>query len=206
VGEPGGPCRGRNLNLAVRPDGRILLAASGDLNFVREYSVDGRRNASFRMPIGLLRRRPRHVGPIAVDGRGRVLLGGTIGGGVGVVRLTPRGLPDRSFGHGGEASRRVGRLDKIADLRVEPSGGIVVAGTAYMCKRGRCDYAEPLVSRFAADGRFDRRFGGRGIWTGLPGRVSGLKALALESGSILAAGSTVRTGSGRDVLLLRLRR
>src|SRR4029077_7199313 len=132
--------------------------------------------------------------------------GGTIGRRLGVVRLTRRGFVDRRFGRAGQASSRGGRFATASDLRIEANGHIIVAGRAYTCKIGSCRDASPVVARFTGDGKLDRGFGRRGVWIGLPGAVSALKAVAFGRESIVAGGSTGRPEKDRDLLLLRLHR
>lgn len=207
LGQIAGPCRERNLNLALRPNGRILVGGNAGSGFLREYSATGRREDGFggnRMARIL----PRRPAAIAVDDRGRILVAGRIGHRrLGAVRLTRRGHLDTGFGRRGTASLRlVGSRDQASDMSVQADGRIVVAGTARLRGESGSDSYRPLVARFTAGGSVDRDFGDRGLWTSLPRRASRLNAVALGRGSILAAGS-----SGPDIwrsqpLLLGLRR
>src|SRR4051794_25003547 len=70
---------------------------------------------------------------LARDAGGRILVGGDTGAGSGfaVVRLSPRGRLDRSFGTGGIARIAIGKSDfgDLTSVLALPDGRILASGT-----------------------------------------------------------------------------
>ncbi len=206
VGYGSGPCSFHEVGLAPRRDGAVVVAGETSEGILAEYTPHGQRR-----PLGspysayLERSERRHA--VALDRRGRILLAGRIEHSLTVSRLTPSGQPDPSFGKGGVVRVNVGHHAEAADLALEPNGKIVVAGRTELCPpRTDCHGSSPLVARLDPDGHLDRDFAAGGVWTGKPGEGGGLKALSLGPGSIYATGWVTRPHSGKDLLLVRLRR
>ena len=95
---------------------------------------------------------PRRVVP---TGGGAFLVGGSAGNAFGLVAFRPDGRLDREFGTGGKVTTDVSAgADEIRDVRVQPDGSILVAGTA------GDGFA---VARYLRNGTLDASFGNGGV-------------------------------------------
>lgn len=180
----------RVLSALVQPDGRILLggtASALNLGALVRLMPDGSIDES----LGIDGRVPRAgldaVSSIALDASGRVLIGGP-GTNLRVLRLSPDGSADPSFGDAGAFS--VGST-RGANMAVGADGRVYVAG-----------YARVLlgptylgVKRLLADGTADPAFGTGGeTLVELPSRDT----YAIASHAVLAVqpdGRVVVSGS-----------
>lgn len=140
--------RGAGADVALRPDGRIVVA--GDLFTVDcanvaacitttaavavQYLSDGKRDGDFG-DGGLARVAPvaSKGRGVAVDGAGNVVVAGTAaipvaGDGVLLARLQPGGLPDQGFGANGLVLTTVGQTEAGNAVALTPDGKIVIAG------------------------------------------------------------------------------
>jgi uncharacterized delta-60 repeat protein len=199
-----GVCSSRDLHLALRRDGHFLLAGQTNYTVLREYSGNGRLLPGFAGAKSARRALPRKISALALDRHGRVLVGGTLDGAIGLVRLTARGAIDRSFGRGGRATRRIGALAVVSEIEIEAGGSIVAAGRAFPSRPGIYWEGMPVVARFGAAGRLDRRFGRNGAWVGSP--AAALSSVALGRGMVLAGGWTLGSETARDLFLVGLHR
>src|SRR5262249_25420062 len=139
----------------TQPDGKIVVVGTSAIvhNYylfaalvVARYNADGTRDPSFGTG-GLAifdSSSPLYLGPtaVAVDGLGRVL----VGGGGGLLRLNTNGTPDTTFGTGGKATVGVG----IQSVAIDVSGRIVVAGSGVVA---RLTTGGALDSTFATNGK-----------------------------------------------------
>jgi len=174
---------GRWNDLVIDHQGRILLAGSvkGDLAVAR-LTPDGDLDPTFGT-FGVAR---VHLGPPALEGFVEETLeqlvvlpdGSLLGAGWAtpcaeacrstsgaVIKLTPDGVLDTSFGEGGydllaraprpEPGHGKGVLRRIFVLAVQPDGKILVGGN---------DYRLIVVVRLTASGAVDRSFGTRGAF------------------------------------------
>jgi uncharacterized delta-60 repeat protein len=197
-----GPCFARLL-VAARPGGgAFAILARGGTPFA--LRSDGSVEPGFELSNAARRWLPRRIEAIAVDGRGALLLGGTIAHRLAVARITSRGGLDRRFGWRGVALREVGREAQVTSLLVEASGGIVAAGTSHTCVEEPCSGPTAILARFTGAGDPDRRFGRSGIWMGARGGGS-LAALAPVGHSLVAAGRFT-TLHDQDLLLAMVHR
>lgn len=98
----------------------------------------------------------------AIQDDGKVLLGGIANVGdaehFALVRLTPDGVPDDSFGSEGVVTTKVGRRAEIGCLALQPDGRILVAGDATIGK-----VEQLVVARYNTDGSLDATFGDAGV-------------------------------------------
>lgn len=142
VGYPGG-----------MPSARTVVArflSSGRLD--RSFSKDG------LVTFGVARNQIGRA--VAVDRRGRVVVGSPGGRSYNhvlhVARFLPDGRPDRSFGKNGTRTVNAARKasDDITDIAVDRQGRIVVAGG---------DEYKGSVARLRSGGALDRTFGRRGV-------------------------------------------
>lgn len=188
--------------IALRPDGRIVVLRAETLGRLEEVTRAGTRVGGFAHGEGQV---PIRAKAIALDRRGRILVGGRVGRQLAAARFTRGGRLDRSFGRGGFAVARAGRFSESTSLQIQPDGKVVVAGVVYRCEELGCQNSRPLVARFTAAGTPDGSFGRRGVWTARVGKTGKLFGLALTGRSILATGYATRPGFSRDLLIVRLR-
>jgi uncharacterized delta-60 repeat protein len=195
---------GRNLDLAQRPDGSFLAAIEGTRE-IEEFTAAGLPSPAFSLSSPAYRKLPRHLGAIALDDQGRLLVGGTLFHRLGLVRLDRHGRLDGDFGRRGKATREVGRDAAVTALRIEADGRILAAGNANVCPPFNCWGPTAFIARFGADGASDRAFGRDGVWTGRR-EGSALDSLALDrDGTLLAGGWSLRHRD-RNLLLVKVRR
>jgi uncharacterized delta-60 repeat protein len=191
----------------LQPDGRLLLVTFGVVSgsnappqaTVMRVNADMTPDRSFgdggavATPIG--------SGSAALQPDGAIVVAGTTGD-YGtlkrqptlhptVVRLTPSGQLDSSFGAGGVATIPTPISTSSSTLAVGPDGTIVVEGYAQV------DTLLPVghlvLARLTVDGALDPAFGG-GAPVTLP-FANGSAMLVLEDGSLVLAGEPPRAPS-----------
>lgn len=124
---------------------------------------------------------------------GRVLLAGHVrrpdGASSVVVRLTPAGALDLTFGDDGIVRDPVPAETelRVEDLALLPGGAMLVAGR----RDGRW-----FVARLQADGALDETFGERGVVEDTGEDPSRLETITVQAGTVFAAG-----GTGRPLLV-----
>lgn len=148
-------------DLRVLPDGRILAAGTTEAKMndfelvVARFTPSGALDPSFA-DGGVFRLNPT---PLEDEGfamqvlpDGRILVAGErenseVGGNgdTWLVRLTPEGRLDPSFGEGGEGAGALPGRDAAFGLAVQPDGRAVIAGRAVE------ESGKLLVGRFTAD-------------------------------------------------------
>ena len=137
---------------------------------------------------------------MAVAPDGSVVVAGatTMGGNAVVLRLTPSGAPDPSFGPGGVRVFDFGGADAAHAVAIQPDGRIVIAGTG---AAGRAI----LVTRLFPDGTPDPSFDGDGT-AGIdlaPGEDVAFAIAVQPDGRIVTAGAT---GSPSNAVFVRMAR
>ena len=160
--------------VALLPGGRLVIAGqvtpnhptpTGDAQvFVAEYQADGQLDRAFARGGVFVTQLPNSRGPfnataVTSDGSGRLLVAGGYGqGSMLLMRLTPAGQLDRSFG-----PQRLGyvtlAVGSIANSMALTRGGTITLGGSNANVLGR----PMLVARFTARGFRDRRFGRAGV-------------------------------------------
>jgi uncharacterized delta-60 repeat protein len=93
---------------------------------------------------------------MALDSRGRIVMGAYCAGTVSLARFRPDGHFDRSFGRRGTVNRKHLRISAVTALTVDPKNRIDVAGP-----RGRPPNGYG-VARFQPNGKVDSSFGNHG--------------------------------------------
>ena len=200
---------GRARDVLVLPDGRIALAAAVERGraaratfLAARLTAAGAFDPSFdgdgvaRVTTTSRRMRGGGAAALALGRDGRLILGGTARGGGGredatVVRLNP----DGSSGGVNRLIDSRGRSLRIAAMRRDARGRLVLAG--------RASGLGAAVLRLRATGRRDRSFGAGGMSAGLLPRTRP-SALALRrDGDIVLAG-TARIGRRDRLVLARL--
>lgn len=140
-----GVARGVPVDVAIQRDGKIVIGldeqnvgrvpAKGDGPSVLRYAADGTLDPSYGdAGVGVIG--DVQVRALALQTDGKLVVGGQAADfHAAVLRLTADGMPDASFGRAGRAplGRPVLDRDEIADLALQPDGGIVVVGTSGLC-------------------------------------------------------------------------
>jgi uncharacterized delta-60 repeat protein len=186
--------------------GKIVVAGQvttrgNEQIFVARYRPDGRLDRGFGSRGIFKSALPRAAGPfiataVAQERRtGRLLVAGGYGqGSLLVLRLTPAGRLDRSFGRSGLARTPVGGIAQ--SLALQRGGGILLGGSNAN-RNGR----PMIVARFTRKGRLDRGFGSRGLaqvlfWNADLAASAGVAGLATTpGGQIVGVGHLDYIGS-----------
>ncbi|MFI5669881.1 hypothetical protein [Streptomyces sp. NPDC051704] len=212
-------------NMTLDGHGRIVAVGSADLGSgrggasfaVARYRSDGRPDPGFGSD-GLVVT-PMAAGDgldlaeaVAIDGKGRLTVGGSADAGgpfdLAMARYLSDGRLDGRFGEGGRVLTNVGPGATDEDLEglvVQGDGTILVGGstapTEFLLD------SDFLVGRYRPDGSVDRRFGKDGfvVTHVAPGTADDeIYDIAPQGpGLLVAAGECDRPTSGRDVCLAR---
>jgi uncharacterized delta-60 repeat protein len=161
--------------LVLQPDGKVVVAGSIQLDGVGadrvalvRYDSDGSPDPDFGAGGILITVVESPTGAaVARQSDGRLLVGGTAGGGFGVARYHADGSLDPTFGNGGTASAAISAYVLPSGLLIEPDGRIVVNGSVDLGNNAR----GIALARFAADGTPDSMFGTNGVTTTVTGPV-----------------------------------
>ncbi|QEH31813.1 hypothetical protein OJF2_02780 [Aquisphaera giovannonii] len=147
---------------------------------------------------------------VAVQPDGKVVLVGSVypadgNTSVAVVRLTPRGALDPTFGAGGIVTTSLpgSSFDRANAVAIQPDGKILVGGITT-----DPDYvSEGDLLRYNADGTLDASFGTGGVAI-LPGtNGAGITSVALQpGGGIVVAASAYQGGDNYYVTVLEVAR
>lgn len=141
-------------------------------SFPRDYRGDGPRV------------RRDEASTLLLQPDGKILVAGTAGYALTVLRYTANGDLDRGFGVDGVFTTRLSSHPKYADLAfalaLQPDGKILVIGMTHNEMKGR-----PFLVRLTADGRLDASFGTEGKIIPSVGSVGSALAV-LSDGKILA--------------------
>ncbi|WP_165252755.1 Ig-like domain-containing protein [Paludisphaera soli] len=147
----------RGYGLGVQPDGRILLAGTSfggnsTSNFaVARWTADGRLDPTFGSGGKVQTDVPGSFDQargLALQPDGKIVVTGSSGADMALVRYTTTGALDGSFGAGGIVVKDLGGYETASSVVLQGDGRIVVGGLS--------DGAAPFrpVSRFAADGSY----------------------------------------------------
>jgi uncharacterized delta-60 repeat protein len=191
--------------LALEPDGRIVVvgtaysnAATDDDFAVVSYTRSGELDPAFEQH-GIVTTdfssadakdgaSLDRATAISLQPDGRILVGGFTRGvsqSFAVARYEPNGSLDTTFGRGGKA-RLPAREPLVSSIVLEPTGEIVLAGSAVADSRGTAPFA---VVRLHSDGSPDETFGSDGlVTTSFDGSRSGARAVAAQSDGKLISG------------------
>jgi uncharacterized delta-60 repeat protein len=222
------PLGAREPQLAVQPDGKVLVAgsrygATHDIFVIERYLPDGSFDPDFatggRLELHLVPGSVREtLTALELTPDGRILLGGMAGDERGrdgsivpdflvFARLLPDGSLDGSFGEGGVAVHSLERRsypDAPHELVLTGDGGFLAVGgsrkSRYPSRYGR---GQPSVARFLADGRIDPSYGKSGLAVLRNPDAAGdfVDAVLLPGGRLVALHD--ETGLGVDRLTLR---
>ena len=151
-------------HIAIAPDGGILMAAkswNGEEAVIQRRLKTGYIDPAFGVageaickPAGeVVRSEPFDALTVAPDGS--VLAAGGLGP-CGLVRFTPTGQPDPTFGTEGRVDLEALGLPRASVIALAPDGDIVVGGWSPATKSA-------VFARFTPEGRLDRTFGTAGV-------------------------------------------
>jgi uncharacterized delta-60 repeat protein len=211
--------------VAVQPDGRIVTA---NFNFiVRRYAADGTIDPTFG-DGGHVAASPvrANVRAIAIQSDGRIVVVGQ--GGLGepvptgmvgiapdtvtalIVRLTPEGSLDLTFGVGGRVSLGFAKgADSANAVLIQPDGSMVMAGSTGFMTAGGFDN-DIAVARLDPSGALDASFGVGGTFEAhAPGTAAnnGLAVGLDTNGRVIVAGYALRAeaqDAALDLVVIRL--
>lgn len=197
-------------DVAVHPDGGLVVAgASSDGIVVVRLKSDGNLDSSFGGGDGVVTTNIQAFGgyggrPAAVvRPDGKIVVAGTDGYGVALVRYNVDGTLDKGFG-GGDGrviTDPPGRSEVYALLR-QSDGKLVVAGRNVSRLAQSQDF---LLVRYHADGSRDLNFGGDGIVTTSVGSSVAVARdlVSRPDGKLVVAGDAYRSGHHVDFALVR---
>jgi uncharacterized delta-60 repeat protein len=158
--------------VAVQPDGKIVVvgdvvrgASQRDIAVVR-YNANGTPDLSFGengRVIVAISNRNEIINAVAIDGSGRIVVAGSIEPfddtpitDFLIVRFTPNGALDATFGNGGAVTVDQGSIDSFNAVAIQSNGRIVAAG-------GTSDRGSAAVIGFTPNGIIDQSFGDLGL-------------------------------------------
>jgi uncharacterized delta-60 repeat protein len=120
-------------DIALQPDGRIVVTGSTDNDFaVARYEPDGSLDTTF----GRYGSTTTQIGPsayaraVALEGDGSIVVAGSADDTFALTRYASDGKLDTSFGYGGVATNRIGLLGGANAMAIQPDGRILSAGWA----------------------------------------------------------------------------
>lgn len=200
------PAGDEQASVLVQPDGKIVVATPDQGNVVvfRRLS-DGSPDLAF----GASGKRivdaggDERVYDVALQSDGSIVVLGTTSGSpqqLLLVRLTPSGSLDTSFGSAGKVKDDFGADTRVGGLAIQPDDKIVVAGHFGFF------IGDGFIARYDADGSADTGFGTAGVTTTRVG-LSGdrLYAAGIQpDGKILASGLAYLGGDFGSWVVIRL--
>jgi uncharacterized delta-60 repeat protein len=194
--------------VAIDAQDRIVVAgvtfgSAGQDFAVARYTTSGALDPSFDAGAGI---RTIDVAPgtddaataVAVDGQGRIVVGGYAFNGsnndFALARLNPDGSLDTTFGLSGITTTDFANGDVARGLALDGQGRVVLAGSS-----GFGDVQSFAVARYTSAGVLDPSFAGGGLTKVDLGSGHALaSSVAIDlSGNVVVAGSS-RGSSGKD--------
>jgi uncharacterized delta-60 repeat protein len=179
------------LAVAVQPDGAIVSAGITAANryswdppgdfFVRRSNADGRTDTAFGTGGAVVLGSPAAsdvATAVAVQGDGKLVVGGTLDNLPVVVRLTTAGKLDPTFAGGIVRLTQPG-WGEVQALALQPDGKILVAGSGV------------TVGRLNVDGTPDRGFGDGGVVVANADTAFAPVAMGLQPDGRIVVGGTI---------------
>ncbi|OQP54580.1 hypothetical protein A4H97_21665 [Niastella yeongjuensis] len=214
----------RGYGMVLQPDGKIVIAGwnwPGDKDFcVMRFNEDG----SFDTDFGTGGKVTTNLGPgndearnVAIQNDGKIVVTGFSFNAAGntdfaVVRYTPDGDLDGSFGSGGIVKTNINSYDIAQGIAIDKTTGtITIAGTSNSSfentHTGNGDFT---LVRYTSGGALDGNFGTGGIATfdiGT-GTFDEARSMAVQPDGQLIVGGITKPGGARgnnsDVVVLRV--
>src|SRR5687768_1294987 len=149
-------------DVAVQPDGKILVAGSSGSALLLRYNTNGSLDTSFDGD-GVAQNAPVFVGIVnsmALQPDGKILLSGHSHTDNIVLRYNSNGTIDTSFDTDGAAVHTVGTSVTTHGMSLQPDGKILLTGSARVNIPSR---TEITVMRLNTNGSRDTHFDGDGL-------------------------------------------
>jgi uncharacterized delta-60 repeat protein len=195
---------GGGVNVVPQPDGKIVIAGSGNAPILARFNLDGALDTTFgtggkaNLPFdGVVARQPN----------GKLVVGGGINNGFGLARYTSSGILDTTFGTNGITSfwenENTLHANRFGDLVIQPDGKILVVGLEDI-EDGNHVYC--LVTRLDENGERIQDESAFYDESNFPGSERNFcKTAALQSdGKIILAGMAEPGDQGVSIILGRL--
>jgi uncharacterized delta-60 repeat protein len=182
--------------VALQADGKIVIAGGGPVNSNQSVSnvlvrlnTNGTLDTSFGT-AGAFTFNPSTGNPggffaLAIQPNGNIVAASTSF--LQLVRLTPSGTLDTSFGSGGITEQVSSAVASAGALALESSGKIVVAFTCVGCGQ------QSQVARYDSNGKLDSSFGTAGFINLQTPATSSIGLRALSDGKILVSAAANQT-------------
>jgi uncharacterized delta-60 repeat protein len=174
--------------VVIQADGKIVVAGNAGSDFaVIRYTPTGALDSSFGVGGVVVTDLTNYdvASGLAIQRNGKIVVAGTAGTNVGVIRYLTDGSLDRTFGLGGVATADFRHYDAEADgVAIQDDGKILVAGSGHVGKFA--------LARFTTGGVLDTTFSENGKAITCFGPYGGSAAdVAIDSnGMIVAVGES----------------
>lgn len=177
--------------VVVQPDGKVVVKANTGIGVeLARYRGDGTLDETFGESGHVALMRPFSATSLVLQPDGKLALGGLWSCGVvcdfGLVRLTPSGALDSSFGANGIVTTDLGAQEAPYALVLQPDGKLVLAGGTGAAFPSNRNFA---VVRYDVSGTPDGSFGTNGVVVTDAGGDDTAFGLVLQpDGKLVAAG------------------
>ena len=197
--------------LTLQPDGKILVGGSRGSTFngdftVARFNTDGSLDTTFGTAGTATYRRNfasgGYVLKVALQSDGKIVLcGGYSDAGFGLVRFTPEGLIDSSFGDNGAVIVR--NTINVSSVVQQPDGKLVLGGGGTSSISSLDEF---IVVRYLPDGTLDSQFGVIGRAEAPPQRLTfvGPRLVLQLDGKLLGTTAAGFEDGGGGMLQFRL--
>jgi uncharacterized delta-60 repeat protein len=199
------------LDVALQADGKLVLAGYTTemvsdparlavVRYLPTGAIDTSFGVSGKIVTGFPTGGSAYARSMELQTDGKVVLAGSAGNSVALVRYTSAGLLDTSFNGTGFVTTSVGAVSagEANSLAIQADGKLVVAGWAYNATQ---DF---MLLRYNSNGSLDNTFGVAGkVSTAVGSGTDIAHSVAIQAdGRIVVAGVTYN-GSNNDMALLR---
>jgi len=192
-------------SIAVTAADQIVVGGDSGNNFAfARFDSSGNLDPTFaqngRQLFALGNGTTNGLGAIAIQSSGALIATGAMGSQVVVVRLTPTGEADGTFGNGGLvivggliARTDLGGPDRTEGLALQSTGAILVANTTSTGDFG--------IVRLTANGNMDTTFGNNGIVTANFGGDDDADSIIVQStGQIIVIGTSLTASAANTAV------
>ncbi len=194
--------------VALQPDGKIVVCGTTGIVNTRDVIVlrlntNGTMDSTFAgdgIAITDLGVPNDYSNEVLIQPDGKILVVGSSGDNVLLLRYNSDGTLDNSFSFDGKVTTDMGYSDDGFDLALQPDGKVLVAGRSYNAPANVA-----FVLRYNSDGTLDNSFGQNGIVdTVLENGSQAFTILLQPDGKILAGGEMRNAQNKSKMLLFRL--